>query len=102
MEASVHADEDNNAYVGQQNYYVREEEEEEDRVDGDLSHFQPLQLEGQSVDGVVFHHPSAAKRRMGYITMQMEGLHQMNNHQFNITHLLEKKNNNNADFFFTS
>lgn len=65
MEAGVHADEDNNAYVGQQNCYVREEEEEEDRVDGNLSHFQPLQLEGQTVDGVVFHQPQAAKSKNG-------------------------------------
>lgn len=80
MEAGVHADEDNNENVGQQNDHVREEEEEEDRVDRDLSHFQPLQLEGQTVDAVVFHQPQAAKRRMGYIIMQMDVLHQMNNH----------------------
>lgn len=44
MESGVHADEDNNTCIGQQDDYVRKEEEEEDRVDGDLRHFQPLQL----------------------------------------------------------
>lgn len=87
MEATVQADEDNNAYIGQQNEHVREEEEEEDGVDGHLRHFQPLQLEGQTVDGVVFHKPHTAKRKMRCIKGSMTVLHQMKN-QFNITHLL--------------